>query len=71
MVRIVKPEVDVARRAVAMSEHAQRQKPRRDESNVQGLIAEMGRSGAARDMLHFEVRYNAKPVDPLLYLPAK
>lgn len=34
-------------------------------------IAEMGRSGAAREMLHFEVRYNAKPVDPMLYLPAK
>lgn len=34
-------------------------------------IAEMGRTGTSRDMLHFEVRRNGKPVDPLGVLPKR
>ncbi len=35
------------------------------------LIARMGRSGVDRVMLHFEIRREGKPVDPMKFLPAK
>jgi len=34
-------------------------------------IALLGRSGTQKDQLHFEIRRNGKPVDPMRFLPKK
>lgn len=35
------------------------------------VVAEIGSSGLNQEMLHFEIRRDGKPEDPLLYLPDK
>ncbi|PCM46444.1 peptidoglycan DD-metalloendopeptidase family protein [Marinobacter sp. ANT_B65] len=35
------------------------------------VIAELGGSGSERPMLHFEIRKNGNPVDPIHYLPSR
>jgi lipoprotein NlpD len=42
-----------------------------DEVKGGQQIAEMGSSASARDELHFEIRKNGKPVNPIDYLPAR
>jgi len=40
-----------------------------DSVQAKQLIAHMGSTGAETVRLHFEIRLDGKPVDPLLYLP--
>jgi len=42
-----------------------------DKVKAGQTIAEMGSSGASKDELHFEIRKNGKPSNPLDYLPRR
>jgi len=42
-----------------------------DEVGKGQVVAEMGSSGAKSTRVHFEIRQDGKPIDPLKYLPAR
>ncbi|MFC6670024.1 M23 family metallopeptidase [Marinobacterium aestuariivivens] len=42
-----------------------------DMVNGGDKIAEIGSSGATGNMLHFEIRQDGQPVDPLQFLPQR
>jgi len=42
-----------------------------DSVRAEQVIARMGGTGAETVRLHFEIRLDGKPVDPLMYLPAR
>ena len=42
-----------------------------DSVQAEQLIAHMGSTGAETVRLHFEIRLDGKPVDPLKYLPER
>ena len=42
-----------------------------DSVRAEQVIAHMGSTGAETVRLHFEIRLDGKPVDPLMYLPAR
>ena len=42
-----------------------------DTVRSEQVIAHMGGTGAETVRLHFEIRLDGKPVDPLMYLPAR
>ena len=52
--------------------HNRRLLVKENDTIVAGMeIAEMGKKNSGRPRLHFEIRKNGKPVDPLNYLPAR